>query len=353
MQVLYHRMFGTRFENFLHRVSGFLKLQHMKWAVIGPGSIAHDFINDFDEVDSHQELVSVVSHRRESAQEFADKFGVSEVYTDVSEFLANTTAEIVYVSTPHTKHFSEVKACLEAGLHVLCEKPMGINGDQYRQLYQTAKQHQCYLLEGMWLRFLPHIQMMLEQISNGTIGRVIAVKASMGFQAPRDPDSRYFDPELGGGSLLDLGVYTVFLAVLLLGKPDEIRCIGTLTDRGIDESVSILLNYKDKRHAVLESSLQYNTDLPAVVIGERGQISLLNPWFEKSPGIEIRTGEDEPDRRDVSWKGLGLHFEIAEVTGDIAAGRTTNEWYTPQFSLEVIDVMDEVRRQLGVRYPGE
>ena len=322
----------------------------MKWGIIGPGNIAHDFVNDFKHLSSLQQVVSVFNYRKKSAREFATEFGVAEIFTDLESFVTGTTAEIIYVATPHTKHFEEVKACLNAGMHVLCEKPLGINRMQYEELYKLAAEKKVYLMEGMWLRFLPHITRLLEQVNSGSIGKVLSVKASMCFNAPDDPNSRYFDPELGGGSLLDLGIYTVFLGILLLGKPDIIKAVGHLTDQGIDDTCSILFGYNDGRHAILESSLLYNTDQPAVVIGDKGQINILNPWFEKSGGLEIHRDNQEIEKWPSEWAGHGLQFEADAVINDIREGRTSNATYTPELSLAVIDAIDEIRRQLGIVY---
>ena len=322
----------------------------MKWGIIGPGNIARSFVKDFEHVASLQQVVSVLSHRKKSAREFADEFGVTEVYTDLDEFILKNTAEIVYVATPHTKHYEEVKACLQAGLHVLCEKPMGINKQQYAELYALARQNNVYLLEGMWLRFLPHITRLLEQVDKGVIGNVLSVKASMCYKAPKDPDSRYYNPDLGGGSLLDLGIYTVFLSILLLGKPDRIRAVGHLTEQGIDDSCSILLGYDSGKHAVLESSLLFNSDQPAVVTGDKGQINILSPWFEHSPGLEIHPEGKEVEKWPVDWQGHGLFFEAEEVIADIKAGKISSSVYTPAISLTIIETMDEIRNQLGIVY---
>ncbi|MET0634897.1 MAG: Gfo/Idh/MocA family oxidoreductase [Chitinophagaceae bacterium] len=322
----------------------------MKWGIIGPGNIARDFVRDFEQLSSLQQVVSVFNHRKKAAREFADEFGIQGVYTDLEQFIRETTAEIVYIATPHTKHYDEVKACLEAGLHVLCEKPMAINREQYEELYELARQKKCYLMEGMWLRFLPHITLLLEQVNKGSVGKLLSIRASMCFKAPKDPDSRYFDPELGGGSLLDLGIYTVFLSLLLFGEPDEIKATGHLTDQGIDDTCVIIFNYKDGRHAILESSLMYNSNEPAIITGEKGSIQLLSPWFEKSPGLEIHYDEKEVERWPVDWQGHGLHFEAKAVLQDISAGMRNNQLYSPELSLGIISAMDEVRKQLGVFY---
>ncbi|RYY62213.1 MAG: Gfo/Idh/MocA family oxidoreductase [Chitinophagaceae bacterium] len=323
----------------------------MRWGIIGPGSIAHDFVRDFEQLGTMEQVVAVYNHRKKSAKDFAGEFGVESVFTELDRFIREGNAEIVYISTPHTKHYDEVKACLEGGLHVLCEKPMAINRDQYAELYQLASARNLYLLEGMWLRFLPHMEKLLAQVGDGAIGKVMSVKASMGYKAPEDPDSRYYDPELGGGSLLDLGIYTVFLAVLLLGKPDSIMATGHLTDQGIDDACAIVLGYEDGRHALLESSLLYNTDQPALVSGDKGSIHILSPWFEKSAGLEIHLDENKEIKKlPVEWAGHGLHFEAAAVLQDIKKGKRTNALYNPELSLTIIGVMDEVRRQLGISY---
>lgn len=324
--------------------------QPVKWIISGTGSIAHSFIRDLRLTGVPQEVVAVIGHSEDSTKEFAEQYQIPAYYTDLDEALRTVKADVAYVASPHTLHHEQAMAFLQNGVHVLCEKPMTINREQCAELVELSRQKGCFLMEGMWIRFLPSITKVLQLINDGVIGTVTTVKASMCYKAPRDPNNRYFDPELGGGSLLDLGIYPVFLSLLLLGKPDTIKAIGTLTDEGIDEECSMLLHYRNGQHAVLESSLRANTDQPAEITGEKGVIKILDPWYEKAGGIEVEVYGQGKIVYPCGWEGHGLHYETNEVLRCLHAGKPESEQMPLDFSLLLLEVMDEVRRQIKVTY---
>lgn len=324
--------------------------QPVRWLISGTGSIAHDFIHDLSLINVPQEVVAVLGHSPESTKAFAEQYKIRDYYTELNEIPKKVHADIVYVASPHTLHYEQTKVFLENGLHVLCEKPITINHEQCVELVELSAVKQRFLMEGMWIRFLPSINKMLELVGEGVIGNVTSVKASMCYKAPRDPDNRYFDPELGGGSLLDLGIYPVFLSLLLFGKPDTIKAIGTLTEEGIDEACSMLLHYRSGQHAMLESSLRSNTDLPAEISGEKGVIRILNPWFEKSSGIELEIYGQGKIVYPCPWEGHGLQYETEEVLRCIYERKTESDKMPHHLSLSLLEVMDEVRRQIQVTY---
>ncbi|RYF98323.1 MAG: Gfo/Idh/MocA family oxidoreductase [Chitinophagaceae bacterium] len=230
-------------------------MEALRWGIIGPGSIARDFADDLKLAPGKQKVTSVLSHRRESATEFAEEYHIGSIHTELSDFIKEREFDVVYIATPHPLHYEEAKQCLLNGIPVLCEKPMVMNSGQAAELLDLSKEKNTFLLEGMWIRFLPSIKKVLALIASGEIGSVISVKASMSFLAPKDPSSRYFNPELGGGSLLDLGIYPVFLAQLVLGTPSVIKANGKLSAQGIDETCSMLFQYPGGEHASLESSI--------------------------------------------------------------------------------------------------
>lgn len=325
-------------------------MKELNWGIIGPGNIAHDFARDLQLIRMQQNLVAILGHHADSTDEFAQKFSVPGSYTDPDAFLQDDKIEAVYIATPHPQHFKQAIASLEKKIPVLCEKPMTINATQAEQLISASKQYETFLMEGMWIRFLPSIQLALSLIEQGRIGNIISVKASMGYKAPHEPGSRYFDPELGGGSLLDLGIYPVFLACLLLGKPDTIKAIGTLSEEGVDEDCSMLFQYDSGQHAILESSLLAQSDLPAEIMGERGTIKILDPWFEKSKGIELNIHEDGKVVYPCQWEGHGLHYEVQEMLRCLDQKQVESELLSHSFSLDMMQVMDEIRSQINVTY---
>lgn len=320
------------------------------WAVIGPGNIARDFAKDLEWVKPSQRITAVVGHRQDSIDDFAKEFNVDNRYLEFSRFLEETSANAVYIATPHPQHFEQAHQCIQKGLAVLCEKPMTINAAQSKQLIEASAQYDSFLMEGMWIRFLPSIRQVISFVSEGLIGDIITIKASMGYKAPKEPDSRYFDPALGGGSLLDLGIYPVFLACLLLGRPTSIKARGILSDKGIDESCSIQMQYGNGQQALLESTLLAQPDTPAEIIGEKGTIRILHPWFEKAAGIEVQLQGQGKIIYPCRWEGHGLQFETQEVVDCVAHDKIESDVMSHTFSLEVMEILDEIRQQVNVTY---
>lgn len=322
----------------------------MRWGIIGPGNIAHDFARDLKLVTPSQQITAVLGLNPETTGKFVEKFEAGAAYTDLERFLQHESIDAVYIATPHPQHFNQALACLQHNIPVLCEKPLTLNADQAKDLVTASKWNKTFLMEGMWIRFLPSIRQLLELINKGTIGKVISVKASMGYKAPVENDNRYFNPELGGGSLLDLGIYPVFLSQLLLGAPTTIKAIGTLTETGVDESCSILMDYEGSAQAIIDSSIISQSDRPAEIAGEKGIIRMLHPWFEKCPGIEVQLYNQEKQLLPVSWEGHGLQFEIAEVMRCLGSEKTESALLPHAFSIALSDTLDKVREQIGVVY---
>lgn len=321
-----------------------------RWGIIGPGKIAEVFANDLEHVNSRQQVQAILGHTQETTESFAKEFNVPQVFYDIDDFLNEAEIDIVYVATPHTLHHEQVLACLQRRLPVLCEKPLTINREQCDELIKTARQNNVFLMEGMWIRFLPSIKLVMDLLEQGIIGKIVSVKAAMCYKAPYDPDSRYFDPELGGGSLLDLGIYPVFLSLLVLGKPDTIKAIGTISDSGVDEDCNVLFHYKSGRRAILESSLVSDADMPAEIIGEKGTIRILNPWFEKPTGIEVHLYDEGRTVYPCKWAGHGLQFEIQEVLDCLSNKKISSDLLSHEVSRQLVTIMDEIRSQVKVTY---
>lgn len=325
-------------------------MRSYNWGIIGPGSIAHDFANDIKLVSAPQKITAVLSHREESANAFADEFAIAGRYITIDDFVKKSKVDIVYIATPHPFHYEQIKACLNNQIAVLCEKPIVINHDQFEELKQLSKEKNTFLMEGMWIRFLPSFQKLLQVIDDKKVGDISSVKASMYYKAPCDENSRYYDPEKGGGSLLDLGVYCVFLSTLIFGFPQKIKAVGSLTDKAIDEACAALLSYTHGRYAILESSLLIKKNMAAEIYGTRGIIRILDPWFEKSPAIEIEQDNGEKETIPLSWEGHGLQFEIEEAINCISSQKIESDLMPAKFSGDVLKIMDEIRRQLNINY---
>ena len=320
------------------------------WGIIGPGNIAHDFARDLRLVPVLQRVMAVMGNHSQSTAAFAREFNVPASYTDIDSFVKDKKVDAVYIASPHPQHYEQALACLSHNKAVLCEKPMTINADQSRQLIAAAQKHKTFLMEGMWIRFLPSIQQVVSLVSQNRIGNIISIKASLSYKAPYDPHNRYFDPVKGGGSLLDLGIYPVFLACLLLGRPHSLEARAILSDEGIDKACSILFRYKSGQQAILESSLLSQSEQPAEIMGEKGSIKILHPWFEKAKGIELVIPGEEPIIYPSNWEGHGLHYEVREVLNCIQQNKIESDSMSHAFSLDMIEVMDEIRKQVHVTY---
>jgi scyllo-inositol 2-dehydrogenase (NADP+) len=327
----------------------------LNWAIIGGGAIADDFINDlkYSKEASHT-VQAVVSKHIESAKEFAEKFNIPHHYDNMDELLEKGGINAAYIATPHPLHYEECVKLLKRGIPVLCEKPMAMNERQVKEMIDTARENNVFLMEAMWIRFVPSILKVLELVENNRIGKLNSIVADMSYKAPYAEDNRYFDPELGGGSLLDLGVYGVFLATLLAGKPESIKAIAKLSSKSIDESCGMLLQYKDNSYAVLESSFIKQTEMNAYIYGDLGYIKILPTWLEEPERLELHLYEGKKTEKiPCTWEGRGFHYEIDEMARCMKSGRIDSSLYSHDMSLLICRIMDEVRQQTGIRYPAD
>jgi scyllo-inositol 2-dehydrogenase (NADP+) len=329
-------------------------MRPLRWAIIGPGNIAHEFARDLQLVENSRHVVSaVVSHTLESAREFAQEENVPRHYDNIHEFLSAPDVDVVYVATPHNFHHEQTILCLEKNLPVLCEKPLAVNAAQVSEMVKASKENNTFLMEGMWVRFLPSINKLIHLIDKGIIGKIVCIKADMSYVAPKDSNNRFFNPDLAGGSLLDLGIYPVFLSLLLKGKPEKITATGRLSDKGIDETCAAFLQYPDGSYSMLESSIITQTPLEAIVYGELGAIKIAKPWNEKPASIVVQLNDGTIVNHPCEWQGRGFQYEIEEVSDCLSQQKLSSNKFCHSFSIDLIETMDEIRKQVGIVYPFE
>jgi Predicted dehydrogenases and related proteins len=327
-------------------------MENFKWGIIGPGQIARDFAEDIRYAQHKKHIVqSVLSHTLDKAKEFAEEERAPRYFDDIDRFLQQSDIDAVYIATPHTLHHEQTVQCLQHKVPVLCEKPLAINSGQVQEMIDAAKTHQTFLMEGMWIRFLPSIQKVLSIIDEGTIGRVVCVKADMSYLAPKEPGSRFYEPEKGGGSLLDLGIYPVYLALLLLGRPTTIQAWARLTEKKIDEGCAAIFHYHNGAYAIIESSLVIQQEWQAFIYGEKGKIRIRRPWNEKPEGIEVDIYNRDITIHRVEWKGRGLQYEVDEVVECIRRGKLESRLFDHASSMLLMETMDAIRKLTGIRYP--
>jgi predicted dehydrogenase len=326
-------------------------MKQYNWGIIGPGNIANKFAAAL-QLAGNARLKAVASRDSSRAQAFAAAHGADNSYDDYIKLVADHAIDAVYIATPHGFHAEHSLLCLQHGKAVLCEKPMALNASQVGDMIAASRRHHTFLMEAMWTRFLPLLRQTEELIDSGRIGRIKYIRADFGFLAPYQPSSRLYDLRLGGGSLLDIGIYPLFLCLHLLGKPDEIRAAGHLAASGADETCHALLTYSDGRSAVVSSTLACQTSLTAEIAGTEGSIRIPTPWYKNDSLIWNRTGQpDEIIRLETMVNGF--EYQIREVARCLDAGLTESPSMTHAFSMTMAETMDAIRRQIGVNYPIE
>jgi len=327
-------------------------MNKIKWAIVGPGAIAKEFTKDLDYLAGEEhEITAIVGHRKESAHAFRNEFNIKSVYFSVSDLIKSEQLNAVYIASPHPFHHDACLELLEAKIPVLCEKPLAINGKQVKSLIDCAKRNNVFLMEGIWTRFLPSFGKVVDLIKSDTIGQIDSIEASMTYLAPYDAKSRYFDPLLGGGSLLDLGIYPVFLSYVLLGKPSNIQAFANLGPTNVDHSCTAILSYPNGTYSSIESSLTKQSPLEATIFGKKGIIQIQPPWTEKPEQIKVSLYDGSSILYKPEWKGKGLHFEVAEIMKCLEDKKLESDLLPHSASLEIIQILDEIRSQTNIRYP--
>ena len=325
-------------------------MKKLRWGILGTGRIAGTFAEALA-VLPDVELAAVGSRTAGAAKAFAAKHKVARAHESY-EALAKDDVDAIYVATPHPFHRENAILCLRAGKAVLVEKPFAMNEREAREMVDVAKAEKRFLMEAMWTHFLPAIVRAEELVRAGAIGELLMVQADFGFRAPFDPKGRLFDPALGGGSLLDVGVYPVSLATRLLGEPAKIQSAAVLGKTGVDEQASMILEYAGGRQAVLSSAIRTETSHAATLSGSEGRIRIEAPFW-KSQRITVAAGGKKDEGIDLPFRGNGYTHQALEVARCLAEGMLESPRMSHAFSLSVMRTLDALRRPWGLRYPAD
>ncbi|MET8349756.1 Gfo/Idh/MocA family oxidoreductase [Micromonospora sp. NPDC005206] len=319
-----------------------------RWGILATGHIASRFAEDLRLVPD-AELVAVGSRAADSAQRFAEKHGAKRAYASWVELAADPEVDVIYVATPHAAHYEAAMTCLTAGRAVLLEKPFTLDLASSTELVDTARAAGVFLMEAMWMRTNPLVMQAAELIAEGAIGTVSSVRADFGVSGPFPPAHRMRALALGGGALLDLGIYPVSLAHLLLGTPQHIRSWAKLGPEGVDENTGILFGYDTGALATLSCGMVGSSGQSASITGSTGRIDLPEPFFRPGSLTLWRDGA-EPETITADTAGNGYQYEAIEVQRCLAAGLTESPLVPHTTTLEVMALLDAVREQIGVRY---
>lgn len=320
----------------------------IRWGILATGAIATQFVSDLRLLPD-AEVVAVGSRTTTAAEAFAARHGIPRAYGSWQELAADPDLDVIYVATPHSAHFEATMTCLAAGRATLTEKPFTLDLATAQCLVSTARDAGVFLMEAMWTRCFPAIRQLNKLIADGAIGEVTNVQAAFGLAGPFPATSRLVDPTLGGGALLDLGVYPVTIAHLFLGAPDEISAWASLTPQGVDQNTAITFGYASGALAQLSCSLIGATPCRASITGTRGRVELPENFFMPQSFTLIRAGA-EPETVHFPTQGSGYRYEAAEVHRCLREGRTESTLVPLDETLAVMATLDAIRANIGVVY---
>jgi predicted dehydrogenase len=321
----------------------------INWGILGAGKIANKFANDLKFVED-AELVAIGSRDAARAEEFATRYQIPKIFNSYEALVQSTDVDVIYVATPHSFHHEHTLLCLNHGKAVLCEKAFALNLRHAREMIKLAREKKIFLMEAFWTKFLPQFDKVQEMIAQGTIGDIRWIQADFGFISD-PPAQRLFDPALGGGSLLDIGIYPVFLAQTLLGKPKTINASMVPFSSGVDQQCSVTFTYHDGAMASLFSTLATDTPVEAVIAGTKGRIEMRNRFHNAIGKLYLIIGDHEPKEIAVHREeGYGYQFEARHVNECLKKGLTESPVMTHEDSLRLMETLDVIRGIAGIRY---
>ena len=328
--------------------------ESVRWGILATGGIAAAFTADLVDLPD-AEVVAVASRTEASAKAFAERFGIERAYGDWGALAEDADIDVVYVATPHSAHRAAAGLCLEAGRNVLCEKAFTLNAREAEELVSLARARGSFLMEAMWMYCNPLVRRLKELVDDGAIGEVRHVQADFGLAGPFPPTHRLRDPAQGGGSLLDLGVYPVSFAQLLLGEPSDIAARAVLSDEGVDLQTGALLSWESGALASVHCSIIGGTATSASVTGSQGRIDIPYGFFFPDRFVLHRDGRDPEEFAADAADGPrnSLKHEAREVMRALRAGEQESPMVPLDGTLAVMRTLDTIRDRVGVRYPAE
>jgi predicted dehydrogenase len=324
----------------------------IRWGIVGTGGIAAAFADDLRLLPDAS-LVAIGSRSQSTADEFGARFAVPHAHASYDDLVNDPDVDAVYVATPHVGHHAAALSAINAGKAVLVEKPFTINAIEAAALIEAARSRGVFLMEAMWARFLPHMVRVRQLLASGALGDVRVVIADHNQWFERDPKHRLFDPVLGGGALLDLGVYPVSFASMVFGPPTRVTAVSTRAFTGVDATTSAILEYADGAHAVVTTSLEVAGPTKAAIVGTDARIDFDRTYYAPTPITLIGRDGTVLERFDEPQVGRGMHHEAAEVMRCLRAGKPESDVLPLDETLSIMGTLDEIRSQIGLVYPGE
>lgn len=325
-------------------------MQNFNWGVIGPGNIAHTFAKAIAS-SKKGKILAVASRSQERAAEFSSTYQIEKIYLDYGQMLADPEIDIIYIATPHNLHYPQAKMCLEAGKHVLVEKPCTVNAPQMQKLVELAQSKNLLLQEALWSRFMPCLSQLRQLLNEGVIGDIQYIQSEIGFAFQNKEKSRLLKAELAGGSLLDLGIYSVTVSQFFLQEhPDTVNAMGQLTDQGIDGHVLANLHYPSGRYAQFTCSMLSQASNTMRIVGNKGYVN-LPACFWDADTASIYRDETLIKIINIPHSVNGFEYQIEESMMCIEQNKQCSDLMSHRDSIGVLSVMDDIRKQIGVSFP--
>lgn len=324
--------------------------ERIRWGIAATGYIADRFVAGLRQLDD-ADVAAVGSRAKERADEFAARHDIDRRHGSYEALADDPDVDVVYVASPHAHHEAEALRYLVAGKPVLCEKPFALNRRQAERMVAAARERRLFLMEAMWSRFLPAYRILRDLLADGRVGTPLVVESDFGFRRPVDPDHRLFAPALGGGALLDLGIYPLQLASLVLGPPDRVSAQAHLGETGVDEQVVALLHHPTGGLAVVKAAIRVALSCTARISASGGWIDL--PAFMHAPDHLVVGDHAGTERIGAGWEGEGLRFQADEVHRCLRAGLTESPVMPLDETLALAGTLDHIRGEIGLAYPGE
>ena len=326
----------------------------IRWGILGAGRIARKFASDL-RLAENCELMAIGSRSQQSADEFNKEFPVQYCHYSYEELAQNPEVDVIYIATPHNLHYENTLLCLQHSKAVLCEKPFAMNSRQAIEMIKLAKEKKLFLMEALWTKFHPHYIKSLEMVQQGLLGEITSVLVNFGFKPNPPVPARLFDPLLGGGTVMDIGIYNVFIAMSVLGKPDHIEATMTPASTGVDEQCAILFRYKNGVLAQLFSTFSSDLATEADICGTEGRIRLTSRFYEPSSTIEFSKGK--ADTKQVipvhKEQGFGYQYEARHVNDCLRNGLTESNVVSFADTILLMEILDKIRKVAGIHYPAD
>ena len=326
-------------------------MDQVNWGIIGLGKIAHKMAQDLLLAQERGAvLYAVASRSQEKADEFGRKYRATKAYPQYKDLIQDPKVDVVYIATPHVMHADLSIRCMEAGKAVLCEKPLAMSEGQAQSMIDTAQRQKAFLMEGMWTRFMPSTEKVLDMLGQGVIGEIRSIRADFGYQGHFDPQSRLFKKELGGGALLDIGIYPLYLAQLLLGAPQKLEALAKFGPTQVDHSCNMITQYANGALGILDASLEVHTPIEAWIHGDQGCIR-MHHRFHHATQASLYEKDELMATHDLPYVGNGYYHEALEVMDCLREGKTQSDKMSHQDSLTLMQSLDLGRQKIGLEYP--